>query len=133
MYFKGREKRIVVRPDGHNIPSNQIESISNSFDEVSNSVVVGVPSKSYAHGSMAADCILVKNTLSDEEKELVERMKSSEIGIGTLYVYESKLNLLIKSLTPLVHLSYLFMGALFFITDFFNNERYIKKFLDENN
>ena len=71
LYFKGREKRIVVRPDGHNIPSNQIESISNSFDEVSNSVVVGVPSKSYAHGSMAADCILVKNTLSDDEKELL--------------------------------------------------------------
>ena len=67
-----------------------------------------------------------------KNKELVERMKSSEIGIGTLYVYKSKLNLLIKSLTPLVHLSYAFMGSFLFITDFFNNERYIKKFLDEN-
>ena len=69
LYFKGREKRIVVRPDGHNIPSNQIESISNSFDEVRNSVVVGVPSKSYAHGSMAADCILTKSVLTDKDKE----------------------------------------------------------------
>ena len=68
-----------------------------------------------------------------KNKELVERMKSSEIGIGTLYVYKSKLNLLIKSLIPLVHLSYAFMGSFLFITDFFNNERYIKKFLDENN
>lgn len=68
-----------------------------------------------------------------KNKELVDRMKLSEIGLGTLYVYESNLKLLIKSLTPLVHLSYMFMGALFFITDFFNNERYIKKFLEENN
>ena len=68
-----------------------------------------------------------------KNKKLVERMKSSKMGIQTLYVYKSKLNLLIKSLIPLVHLSYAFMGALFFITDFFNNERYIKKFLDENN
>lgn len=68
-----------------------------------------------------------------KNKELVERMKSSKMGMDTLYVYRSKSKLLIKSLTPLVHLSYLFMGALFFITDFFNNERYIKKFLDENN
>ena len=68
-----------------------------------------------------------------KNKELVERMKSSKMGMDTLYVYRSKSKLLIKSLTPLVHLSYAFMGALFFITDFFNNERYIKKFLDENN
>ena len=68
-----------------------------------------------------------------KNKELVERMKSSEIGIGTLYTYRSKSNLLIKSLIPITHLSYAFMGSLFFITDFFNNERYIKKFLDENN
>ena len=69
LYFKGREKRIVVRPDGHNIPSNQIESISNSFTEIKNSVVVGIPSKSYAHGSMAAVCISLKNELSQNEKE----------------------------------------------------------------
>ena len=74
----------------------------------------------------------VKNDIF-KNKKLVERMKSSEIGIGTLYVYKSKLNLLIKSLTPLAHLLYAFMGSFFFITDFFNNERYIKKFLEENN
>ena len=74
----------------------------------------------------------VKNDIF-KNKKLVERMKSSEIGIGTLYVYKSKLNLLIKSFTPLVNLSYAFMGALFFFFVFFNNERYIKKFLEENN
>ena len=74
----------------------------------------------------------VKNDIF-KNKKLVERMKSSKIGIETLYAYRSKLNLLIKSLTPLAHLSYAFMGSFFFITDFFNNERYIKKFLDENN
>jgi len=34
LIFEGREKRVVVRPDGHNIPSSQIESIAASFEEV---------------------------------------------------------------------------------------------------
>lgn len=76
LYFKGREKRVVVRPDGHNIPSNQIESISNAFDVVGNSIVVGIPSKHYAHGSMAAICISLKNELQDCEKE--ELLKNIE-------------------------------------------------------
>ena len=76
LYFKGREKRVVVRPDGHNIPSNQIESISNAFDVVGNSIVVGIPSKHYAHGSMAAICISLKKELQDCEKE--ELLKNIE-------------------------------------------------------
>ena len=76
LYFKGREKRIVVRPDGHNIPSSQIESISNSFELVDNSVVVGIPSKDYTHGSMAAICILPKQELSSiEKKHLIEEIE----------------------------------------------------------
>lgn len=66
-------------------------------------------------------------------KELVDKMLKTEIGIDTLYVYRSIPNIIIKSLIPIIHLHYMFMGALFFITDFFNNERYIKKFLEENN
>lgn len=76
LYFKGREKRVVVRPDGHNIPSNQIESISNTFNVVNNSIVVGIPSKHYAHGSMAAICISLKEELQDSEKE--ELLKNIE-------------------------------------------------------
>ena len=66
-------------------------------------------------------------------KELVAKMLKTEMGINTLYVYRSIFRIIIRSITPIIHLHYVFMGALFFITDFFNNERYIKKFLEENN
>ena len=44
----------------------------------------------------------VKNDIF-KNKKLVERMKSSEIGIGTLYVYKSKLNLLIIYVLDIHH------------------------------
>ena len=70
LFFSGREKRVVVRPDGHNIPSNQIESIAAAFPEVELPVVVGTPSRLYAHGSIACLCISLKNkNLSSEEKK----------------------------------------------------------------
>lgn len=72
MFFEGREKRVVVRPDGHNIPSSQIESIAASFEEVELPVVVGSPSRLYAHGSVACLCVSFKNkNISTEEKELI--------------------------------------------------------------
>ena len=61
MYFNRREKRVVVRPDGHNIPTEQIESIASSFPEVANSVVVGTPCQKYKHGEYATVCITLKN------------------------------------------------------------------------
>ena len=68
LFFKGREKRIVVRPDGHNIPTNQIESIANAHELVSDAVVVGTPSTKYAHGSNATLCISPKDSnLSQED------------------------------------------------------------------
>lgn len=71
LYFKGREKRIVVRPDGHNIPSQQIESIASSFDFVDTAVVVGTPSRKYNHGSVATICVSFKdkNLTIDEINE----------------------------------------------------------------
>jgi len=84
LYFCGREKRIVVRPDGHNIPSEKIESIASAMDEVETAVVVGVPSKKYAHGSMASLCISLKNKeLSYIEKtellKAIEKNSKSEL------------------------------------------------------
>lgn len=61
MYYNRREKRVVVRPDGHNIPTDQIERIGSSFNEVENSIVVGTPSSKYNHGHHATLCITLKN------------------------------------------------------------------------
>lgn len=65
-------------------------------------------------------------------KELVAKMLKSEMGIDTLYVYRSIPKIIIKSLIPIIHLHYVFMGSFLFITDFFNNEGYVNKFLQDN-
>ena len=61
MYYNRREKRVVVRPDGHNIPTDQIEGIGSSFDEVENSVVIGTPCMQYGHGHYATLCVTLKD------------------------------------------------------------------------
>ena len=77
LFFKGRVKRIVVRPDGHNIPTNQIESIGNRHPSVENAIVVGVPSKKYSHGSNAALCLSIKNQnlTSDELIDVLDEIR----------------------------------------------------------
>lgn len=70
MYFNRREKRVVVRPDGHNIPTEQIEAIASSFDNVANSVVVGTPCEKYKHGEYATVCITLKDkNMTQKEME----------------------------------------------------------------
>lgn len=70
MYFNRREKRVVVRPDGHNIPTEQIEAIASSFDAVANSVVVGTPCQKYKHGEYATVCVTLKDkNMSQKEME----------------------------------------------------------------
>lgn len=72
LYFCGREKRVVVRPDGHNIPSNQIESIALSQGDIESAVVIGTKSRKYAHGSVASICVVLKNKNIDlNSKELI--------------------------------------------------------------
>lgn len=61
LFFKDREKRIVVRPDGHNIPSSQIVNIAMSFEEVEKAMVISTPSRKYNHGSLATLCISLKD------------------------------------------------------------------------
>lgn len=70
MFFNRREKRVVVRPDGHNIPTEQIENIASTFNEIENAIVIGTPCQKYEHGNYATLCITIKNKeLSDFEKE----------------------------------------------------------------
>lgn len=70
MYFNRREKRVVVRPDGHNVPTDQIEAISSSFEKIDNSVVIGIPCLRYEHGNNAALCVTVKDkNMTQKEME----------------------------------------------------------------
>lgn len=84
MYFNRREKRVVVRPDGHNIPTEQIETIASSFDEVANSVVIGTPCDKYKHGEYATVCVTLKDkNMTQKEMEQIlyniEKMCKKEL------------------------------------------------------
>lgn len=70
LFFTSREKRVVVRPDGHNIPSSQIESIASSFEDVNSAIVIGTCSRKYTHGSVAALCVEFKDKLLDREAQI---------------------------------------------------------------
>jgi len=69
LFFNRREKRVVVRPDGHNIPTEHIELVGSSFSEVANSIVVGTPCEKYEHGHYATLCV----TLNNREMSLDDR------------------------------------------------------------
>lgn len=70
LYFNRREKRVVVRPDGHNVPTEQLEAIGSSFNQIENSVVVGTPCEKYEHGNYATLCVTIKDkSMSQKEME----------------------------------------------------------------
>ena len=53
-------KRIIIRPDGHNISPFAIENIINKNDKVENCAVVGTPATDSVHGSYAKAYIELK-------------------------------------------------------------------------
>lgn len=66
MYIEGRIKRIIIRPDGHNISPFAIEDIINADPRVKYSAVVGRNAEGYNEGKWAVSYIELK----DEYKNL---------------------------------------------------------------
>lgn len=79
IYIDGRMKRIIIRPDGHNISPFAIENIIISHDMVENCAVVGTPSLEHVHGEYATAYIELKKEYRNREKEiLIELRKQVE-------------------------------------------------------
>lgn len=75
LYISGRMKRIIVRPDGHNISPFAIENIINSHKEVSNCAVVAHKSEADSHGSFAVAYIQLKKEYLDRKLEILKEIK----------------------------------------------------------
>ena len=62
----------------NNIPTDQIEKIGSSFEEVENSVVVGTPCQKYEHGHYASLCISLndKNMSSEKIEKLLRDIEN---------------------------------------------------------
>ena len=67
LYVKGRIKRTIVRPDGHNNYPLEIENVINSFEEVKNSAVIDMYASKYGNGHIPI-AFVVTNENIDKEK-----------------------------------------------------------------
>lgn len=70
LYVKGRMKRTIVRPDGHNTYPLEIENVINECDGVVNSSVIDFDAKKYGNGHIpVAFVVLEENANADEVKQ----------------------------------------------------------------
>lgn len=61
LYINGRLKRMIIRPDGHNVWPSQIENVILSYPGVENCAVVGLPNPSGKHGMIPTAFIVLSD------------------------------------------------------------------------
>lgn len=74
IYIEGRIKRIIIRPDGHNISPFAIEDIINADPRVKYSAVVGRDAEGYNEGKWAVSYIELKDEYKNMgiEQEVID-------------------------------------------------------------
>ena len=72
LYHTGRFKRLMKRPDGHQVNSVPIEDAINSFDEVQDCAVVGIKNLYQDEGVIPTAFIEFKNKDDNGNKELLK-------------------------------------------------------------
>lgn len=71
-----RIKRMIVRPDGHNVFPSTIEAIINSHNAVQNSVVIGVKSEKYDNGKIPTAIIVLKEEYKTMQDKIEQEINS---------------------------------------------------------
>lgn len=80
VYIEGRLKRMIIRPDGHNVFPTSIENVILTHPAVENCIVVGVPSTEYMNGEIPVACVVIK----DDCRERIEEIKEQLIKLSSL-------------------------------------------------
>lgn len=70
LYVKGRMKRTIVRPDGHNTYPLEIENVINECDGVVNSSVIDFEAKKYGNGHIPVAFVVIEE---NADKEVVRQ------------------------------------------------------------
>ena len=76
IYIEGRMKRIIIRPDGHNISPFAIENIVNSFECVEGCAVIGRKKERQLHGAYAVAVIQLKADTIEDKNIIIAQIKS---------------------------------------------------------
>lgn len=75
VFISGRMKRIVIRPDGHNVSPFAIENIINKNSKVENCAVVGRPSLEHDLGSYPVAYVELKPEYKDKFEEVIAELR----------------------------------------------------------
>ena len=71
----GRIKRMIVRPDGHNVFPSAIEEVLITHYAVNSVVVIGVKSKEYDNGYIPTAIIVLDEKYLNIKEEIIEELK----------------------------------------------------------
>ena len=94
VFIKGRIKRMIVRPDGHNNYPMEMESVLNTYPGVLDSVVVGTFAKKYGNGQIPIAFVVFRqkqNAACIEEKMMdycKEKLSKRDIPCGIIITKE---------------------------------------------
>lgn len=72
--ISGRIKRMIVRPDGHNVFPNVIEDIINTHKDVENCVVIGLDSRESVNGKVPTAVVVLKREAVGLEHQVKEQL-----------------------------------------------------------
>lgn len=70
----GRIKRMIIRPDGHNVFPSAIEELLVTHPGVASCVVVGVKNPKFTNGSIPTAVIVLKDEYKSNNKEVIQEL-----------------------------------------------------------
>lgn len=91
LYINGRLKRMIIRPDGHNVWPSQIENVILSYPGVENCAVVGLPNPNGKNGKIPTAFIVADNsqvTAGAIDAYSKERLPERDCALGYRFVSE---------------------------------------------
>lgn len=75
LFFASRTKRMIVRPDGHNVWPNEMENTILSHKDVEECCVVGVPSLDTTQGEYPWAVVVLKDGCTRNKKEIEKELR----------------------------------------------------------
>lgn len=94
LYVKGRMKRTIVRPDGHNNYPMEIENVINSFPGVENSAVVDMAANRFGNGHIPVAFVVIEDGLDkaitkcELAKYCSKNLPSRDVACNFIFVKE---------------------------------------------
>lgn len=101
VYVIGRIKRIIIRPDGHNVFPAYIENVIIKHPCVKECVCIGVKKAEFSNGMIPVAFITLKENLSKRNSEVIEELK--ELSLKELPERDIALDYIVIDTMPITN------------------------------